>query len=150
MGANFAEANFYELEGKDVRITYQLTRSAQGEQIHYKGTLDGNERELTFKEKEGQIEVLESRMGKMLTVELNPEEVPLDVPLVTLTLLVPRVSIEGSQSSLETLAVLTTHAFQSLGFTGGPHQRYEVVPLKGDASTSSKPWVEENTTTIES
>jgi hypothetical protein len=133
METNFAEANVYELEGKNVRITYQRTKLTQGEQVHYKGALDGTKRDLTFKEVEGQIEVLESKIGKMLTVELNPEEVPLDVPLATLTLLVPQVSITGRRSSLETQAILTTHTFQGLGFTGGPHQLYEVVPLKGTA-----------------
>lgn len=133
MGANFAEANVYELKGKDVRITYQLTKLTQGQQVHYKGALDGTERDLIFKEVEGQIEVLESRIGKMLNVELNPEEFAADALLTTLTLLVPQVSITGRRSPLETLVVLTTHAFPRLGFPGGPHQSYKVVPLKGTA-----------------
>jgi|SRR5215208_6991398 len=133
MGANFAEANVYELEGKDVQITYQLTKLTQGEQVHYKGALDENERDLTFRVVEGQIEVLESGIGKMLTVELNPEDPPRDGLLITLTLRVPRVSIAGRRSSLETLVILTTHAFPRRGFPGGPHQLYKVVPLKGTA-----------------
>jgi hypothetical protein len=134
MGANFAEASFFRLKGKDVRITYQLTK--RGEQLHYEGDLDGERRDLTFRAAEGQIESLEGKIGKLLTVELNPEEAAADAPLVTLTLLLPVVSLEGSESSLETRAVVTTHDFPSLGFDGGPHQRYEIVRLNGTAHQS--------------
>lgn len=48
-----------------------------------------------------------------------------------LTLLLPQVSLEGPEDSLETQAVVTTHRFSGLGFAGGPHQRYEFV-AKGD------------------
>jgi hypothetical protein len=134
METNFAEANVYELEGKNVRITYQRTRMTEGEQVHYMGTLgDMVELDLTFKEVEGEIEVLESKIGKMLTVELNPEDPQVDGLLKTLTLLVPQVSLKDQRSSLETQVILTTHAFPRRGFPGGPHQLYEVVPLKGTA-----------------
>ncbi len=131
MGTELAEANYYRLEGTDVRITYQLAR--RGEQIRYEGTLDDDQRDVTFKAKEGQIESLEGRIGKILTVALNPEEAAADAPLVTLTLLVPQVSLESSERSVESQAVVTTHLFPRLGFSGGPHQSYEVVPLEGTA-----------------
>lgn len=131
MGANFAEANVFRLKGKGARVTYQLTR--RGEQILYEGNLDGEQRDLTFRADEGEIESLEGRIGKLLTVELNPEEAAADALLVTLTLLLPQVSLEGSEDSVETQAVVTTHRFPRLGFDGGPHQTYEVVRLKGTA-----------------
>jgi hypothetical protein len=59
MGANTAEANYYKLERKGVRITYQLTKSTQGEQVHYVRTrpwpayLSDVQRDLTFKGVEG-------------------------------------------------------------------------------------------------
>src|SRR3712207_5394090 len=132
MGTELAEANYYRLAGKDVRVTYQLTR--RGEQIRYEGTLDDDERDVTFKAAKGQIESLESKIGRLLTVELNSEEAAADAPLVTLTLLVPQVSLERLERSVETRAVVTTHNFPRLGFSGGPHQSYKVVPMEGTAS----------------
>ena len=64
---------------------------------------------------------------------MNREATFVDAALVTLTLLLPRVSLEGAECSLETPAVVTTHVFPGLGFTGGPHQLYKFVPLEGTA-----------------
>jgi hypothetical protein len=78
MGTEIAEANFYRLTGTDVRITYQLTR--RGERLRYEGTLDDDQRDVTFKVAEGEIESLESKISKILAVELNPEEAAADAP----------------------------------------------------------------------
>ncbi len=53
----------------------------------------------------------ESRIGRLLAVELNHDEFMADADLVTLTLLLPRINLEGNESSFETLAIQTTHLF---------------------------------------
>jgi hypothetical protein len=42
-------------------------------------------------------------------VELNHDEFIADADLVTLTLLLGRINLEGNESFLETLAIQTTH-----------------------------------------
>ena len=63
----------------------------------------------------------ESRIGRLLTVELNHDEFIADADLVTLTLLLPWINLEGNESSFETLAIQTTHltGFRP-GFAEGP------------------------------
>jgi hypothetical protein len=57
---------------------------------------------------EGQIEVLENGIGKMLTMELNPEEVPLDVPFRRLRRLVRSRWLSAAGSTLMSTAVRQT------------------------------------------
>jgi hypothetical protein len=47
---------------------------------------------------------------------------------------VPQVSLEKAEGSLETQAVVIAHHFPRLGFSGGLHKSYEIVPLQGIAS----------------
>jgi hypothetical protein len=71
----------------------------------------------------------------MLTVALNREEANADADLITLSLLLPRINLEGQREAFETLAIETTHLS---GFrprpVEGPQQFYEVLSLKGTAS----------------
>jgi hypothetical protein len=64
----------------------------------------------------------ESRIGRLLTVGLNYDEFIADADLVTLTLLLPRINLEGNESSFETLAIQTTQltGFRP-GFAAAPH-----------------------------
>lgn len=66
-------------------------------------------------------------------MELNHEEFIADADLITLTLLLPRINLEGD-NSFETLAISTTHltGFRP-DFAEGPQQLYEVLPLRGTA-----------------
>jgi hypothetical protein len=125
------EANLFQLRGSEgVRITYGILR-ARGEFLDYKD----RRRDLSFSGREGEIDSFESTIGRMLTVVLNREEANADADLITLTLLLPRINLEGQGEAFETLAIETTHL---TGFrpqpAGGPQQLYRVLPLEGTAS----------------
>ena len=128
----FPEANLFELRGgaEGVRITYGILRG-RGEFLDYQD----RQRTLSFSAREGEIDSLQSRIGKMLTVELNREEANADTDLITLSLLLPRINLEGQRDAFETLAIETTHLS---GFrprpAEGPQQLYKVLSLKGRAS----------------
>jgi hypothetical protein len=122
----FPEPNLFELKGKNVEITYGILR-ARGEFLDYRD----RQHELTFGGEE--IDSLDSRIGRMLTVTL--ETVP-DSHELTLTLLLPQINLEGQRDSFETLAVRTKHltSFGGPGLVNGPLQTYDVVRLRGTAS----------------
>lgn len=125
------EPNLFELRGSEgVRVTYGILR-ARGEFLDYKDS----ERDLSFSAREGEIGTLESQIGGMLTVALNRKEANADADLITLTLLLPRIDLEGRREEFETVAIETTHLS---GFrprpAGGPQQRYRVLSLEGTAS----------------
>jgi len=85
------EANHFQLRGSEgVRITYGILR-ARGEFLDYKD----RRRDLSFSGREGEIDSFESTIGRMLTVVLNREEANADADLITLTLLLPRINLEG-------------------------------------------------------
>ena len=124
------EPNLFQLRGRGVRISYGVLRS-RGEFLDYK---DGG-RELTFSGEAGEIDSLDTKIGRMLTVSLNPEEAAADADLITLTLLLPEINPKGQGSSFETVAIRTTHltGFRP-GRPEGPQKLYEALPLKGTAS----------------
>jgi hypothetical protein len=127
----FPEANLFELRGAEgVRITYGILR-ARGEFLDYRD----QQRTLSFSAREGEIDSFESTIGRMLTVALNREEANADANLITLTLLLPRINLEGTREAFETLAIETTHLS---GFrprpAEGPQMLYKVLSLKGTAS----------------
>jgi hypothetical protein len=129
----FPEANFFKLRGSEgVRITYGILR-ARGEFLDYRD----ERRDLSFSAREGEIDSFESAIGRMLTVALNRDEANADADLITLTLLLPRVNLEGPREDFETLAIETTHLS---GFrpqpAEGPQQLYRVLSLEGTASQS--------------
>lgn len=123
------EPNLFQLEGEDVQISYGVLR-ARREFLDYKDM----QRDVSFSGEEGEIESLESRIGKFLTVKLNRDEAIADADLITLTLLLPRISLRGQGTPFETLAIRTTHLS---GFrphpAEGPQQLYEALSLKGTA-----------------
>lgn len=123
------EPNFFRLEGEDVQITYGILR-ARREFLDYKD----KQRNLTFSGEKEEIDSLESKIGRLLTVELNHEEFIAGADLITLTLLLPRTNLEGDDNSFETLAIRTTHltGFRP-DFAEGPQQLYEVLTLRGTA-----------------
>jgi len=122
----FPEPNLFELEGKNVEITYGILR-ARGEFLDYRD----RQRELTFGAEE--IDSLESGIGRMHTVTLDADP---DSHTLTLTLLLPQINLEGRRDSFETLAIRTEH-LTSIGGTDlvkGPLQTYDVVRLRGTAT----------------
>lgn len=125
------QPNFFDLSGRGVKVAYGEIR-ARGEFLDYS---DG-ERTVSLSAREGgAIESRESSIGTMVTVDLNREEVPLDVPLITLTLLLPKFNLDGSSTIFETVAIRTTHL--DTGFRPGPVegglQSYEPLRLRGTA-----------------
>jgi hypothetical protein len=127
----FPEANLFQVRGREgVRITYGILR-ARGEFLDYRD----RERDLSFSAMKGEIDTFESTIGRMLTVALNRDEANADADLITLTLLLPRINLEGQREDFETLAIETTHLS---GFrprpAKGPQQFYRALSLEGTAS----------------
>jgi hypothetical protein len=122
----FPEPNLFELRGRNVEITYGILRG-RGEFLDY----HDRRRDVTFSGEE--IDSLETRIGKLITVTL--ETVP-DSHELTLTLLLPRINLEGQSDSFETPAIRTKH-LTSIGgpdLVEGPLQTYDTVQLRGTAS----------------
>jgi hypothetical protein len=116
--------NLFKLEGKGVWITYGILR-ARGEFFDYRD----EQRTLTFRADE--IDSLESKIGKLITVTL--EVVP-DSHTLTLTLLLPKIN--PPDTPLSTLAIRTKH-LTSIGgpdLVKGPLQTYDVLLLNGFAT----------------
>jgi hypothetical protein len=78
-----------------VRITYGILR-ARGEFLDYQD----KQRTLRYSAREGEIDSFESTIGKMLTVALNREEAAADANQITLSLLLPRINLEGTRGQL--------------------------------------------------
>lgn len=131
--SNGPEANLFKLEGKGVWITYGILR-ARREFLDYRD----EQRELTFSGEKGEIDSLESKIGKLITVRLEDS----DSHTLTLTLLLPKINLRRQESSaatpensFETLAIKTKH-LTSIGgpaLIQGPLQTYEVLLLQGVA-----------------
>ena len=83
-------------------MTYGILR-ARGEFLDYRD----RERDLSFSASKGEIDTFESTIGRMLTVALNRDEANADADLITLTLLLPRISLEDQGTAFETLAAAT-------------------------------------------
>lgn len=125
------EANLFQLRGREgVRITQGILR-ARGEFLDYQD----RERDLSFSARKGEIDTFESPIGRMLTVALNRDEANADADLITLTLILPRVNLEGQREDLETIAIETRHLS---GFrpqpARGQQQFYRALSLEGTAS----------------
>jgi hypothetical protein len=121
--------NLFKLEGKGVEITYGILR-LRNEFLDYRD----EKRKLTFSAAKGEIDSLESKIGKLITVTL--EVVP-DSHRLTLTLLLPKINPSGGQGDpFSTLALRTKH-FISIGgpdLVKGPLQTYNVLLLNGLAT----------------
>ena len=124
----FPEPNLFQLEGETVKITYGILRR-RGEFLEY----HDKQRDLTFSGAKCEIDSLESKIGKLITVTL--EVIP-DSHELTLTLLLPKINLEGQKSSFATSAIRTKH-LTSIGgpaLVKGPLQTYDVLSLRGIAS----------------
>jgi len=121
--------NNFVLKGQDMTITYETT-SISGQPLltgQYKG------KALNFMG--GNIRREETEIGQLVTVDLRYEP---DRATITLTLLIPRINLEGNESSspFKTEAIITEH----LTSIGGPDlvkgaiQIYRFESLEGMTS----------------
>lgn len=121
--------NKFVLKGQDIAITYETT-SFSGQPLlsgQYKGET------LNFMGKN--IRQSETEIGQLVTVTLRYEP---DRATITLTLLIPRINLEGNESSspFQTEAIITEH-LTSIGgpdLVKGPIQKYQFESLEGLAS----------------
>lgn len=125
------QPNFFDLGGDGVEVAYGVIR-ARGEFLDYSDA----ERSVSLSARNGDdIESRESRIGTMITVDLNREEVLADAALITLTLLIPRFKLDGSGTAFRTVAIRTTHLATGLRPEPpqGKLQSYEPLRLEGTA-----------------
>jgi hypothetical protein len=119
-------ANLYELSGHGTRVSYSsssisgrpiLTYEHQGKSQSFQGDA---------------LRVLETEIGSLVTVTL--EAVP-DLHVVTLSVLVPPVNVEGTEARVETESIRTTARTSIAGpsLVKGQVNIYETVKLHGSA-----------------
>jgi hypothetical protein len=119
--------NSFRLSGDDdVEVTYEETSITGGPQFTYR---DGS-REISRSGDEIRRE--ETSIGTLVTIEL--EAVP-DLKVVTLTLLIPIISLPNGDAKFETLAIETTAQtnIAGPGSISGPLQSYLTRTLRGSA-----------------
>jgi hypothetical protein len=130
---NIVEPNQFVLQGiehnhKDIHINYSTTSKTGKPIFNYKDskrahnfTGDG-------------IHTQKTEIGTMITVTL--ESVP-DLHVITLTLLMPAINIDGSARNFKTIAIRTTSKTTIAGesLVKGAVQSYEVIDLKGIANS---------------
>ena len=125
------EPNLFVLQGveqkyRDVNITYSTTGFIGQPILNYE---DSNGTRSFIGD---EIRTQETEIGTTVTVTL--EAVP-DLRVVTLTLLVPEINLDGSPREFETIAIRTTHktTIGGPGLIKGAVQSYEVIDLNGTA-----------------
>jgi hypothetical protein len=133
MLTNIVEPNQFVLQGighqhKDTHISYSTT-SVTGKPI------------FNYKDSKGAhnftgdgIRTQKTEIGMMVTVLL--EAVP-DFHVITLTLLVPTINLDGSARKFKTIAIQTTSKDTIAGesLVKGAVQSYEVMDLQGTANS---------------
>ena len=127
------EPNLFDLHGvgskhKNVHITYSTSSITGKPLFDYKDT-KGQQHNFTGAD----IRTIETEIDAMVTVTL--QIVP-EVHVVTLTLLVPDVKLEGAAKPIKAIAILTTNKkpFSGVPLIKGALQTYEVIELQGTAS----------------
>jgi hypothetical protein len=145
--ANLIPANLYELTGENTRIVY-ITDPPQ---LHYQGPGVHSGHDRIFSGTEAALR--QSEIGSRVEVTLEPRPFdPTMPPLdqrVTLSIFVPPFNLRetngGTESSFETLAILTIHPFDIGASIGGPAsvegavEFYRVLDLKGRARRIEHP-----------
>jgi hypothetical protein len=133
MVSNIVEPNQFVLQGighhhRDTHISYSTTSITGKPIFNYKDskgahnfTGDG-------------IRTQNTEIGMMVTVLL--EAVP-DFHVITLTLLVPTINLDGSARKFKTIAIQTTSKDTIAGesLVKGAVQSYEVIDLQGTANS---------------
>lgn len=113
---------------KNVHITYSTTSITGKPLLDYK---DSTGKQHNFSGAD--IRTLETEIDSMVTVTL---QILPDVHVVTLTLLLPDIKLEGPAKQFKTIAILTTNKkpFAGVPLIKGALQTYEVIELQGTAS----------------
>lgn len=119
------EPNLFELEGKDIQISYTPAGLIGQAQFNYQGA-DGPR---TYSGRS--ITTQESVLGTLITVNLSSA---VDTNFVNLTLLLPSINLAGkTEQSFRTLAIITRSAGSFLPVSGARLQYEAVLHLHGTA-----------------
>ncbi len=118
------EPNFFKLDGECIKITYSTTSSSGQPELTYEN------RKLTLTFHGGEIRQLDSEIGQQVTVTLK--QVP-DLRTETLTLILPEINLEGTETSFQTIVVIATRRTSIGGpdLVSGVLQTYHVKTLRG-------------------
>ena len=121
------QANYFQLEGGGVRISYSATSLDGTPQLIY---AEGGDEPRTF---QGAVDVQNSPLGDLVTVTLDQS---IDGTSHSFTLVVPRVNIDGDETEFETLGITTAYYSSLIGPDGVPGQTSscETVELRGSAT----------------
>ncbi|MEH1918278.1 hypothetical protein [Nostoc sp.] len=125
--------NLFELQDKDTQITYSASSFTGIPQLNYK------ERNISRNFSGEEIDTLETQIGKLLTVLIEPNA---DTgKSIYLTLLLPTINLPAKdrQNLIQTEAILTTQREVPFSpdrppFVEGQIQTYKTLLLKGTAS----------------
>ena len=101
------EPNLYELACDGISLTYWTSSIDGRAQLSFAR----GDRSWVFRDEE--IRAVSREIGRLITVTLEASP---DLETITLTLVLPQVNLEGSESQIKTVAVLTRH----LTSIGGP------------------------------
>ncbi len=129
MTEEIVEPNDFDLHNKDVQLHYSMESFIGGPQLTYKT------QKLDRQFKGEEISVLETEIGKLVTVLVEPDS---DTGKeVRLTLLLPTINLPSSlQNPIETQAILTTQRTVQRGglpILEGQLQSYHTLSLTGTA-----------------
>ena len=129
MTEQIVEPNDFDLHNKDVQLHYSMESFIGGPQLTYKT------QKLDRQFKGEEISVVETEMGKLVTVLVEPDS---DTGKeVRLTLLLPTINLPSSlQNPIETQATLTTQRTVVRGgspILEGQLQTYHTLSLTGTA-----------------
>ncbi|MEH2280527.1 MAG: hypothetical protein V7K90_04155 [Nostoc sp.] len=125
--ASEAVPNLYQLQGKNVSITYSTT-SFTGKPLF---TYKDKQQTLNFTGNED-IRSVETEIGTLVTVTIRKT---VDTGNTSFTLLLPRINLGNSNSApLETKGITTTNRFSAIPkFNQGQRQTYTTIHLTGTA-----------------
>ncbi|MEH1965421.1 hypothetical protein [Nostoc sp.] len=125
--ASKAVPNLYQLQGKNVSITYSTTSFGGKPLLTYKN----KQQVLSFQGNE-QIRSVETEIGTLVTVTI-PKTV--DTVNTSFTLVLPRINLRKSNSApVETKGITTTNYFSvNPKFNQGQRQTYTIINLTGTA-----------------
>jgi hypothetical protein len=130
MTEQIVEPNSFELYSKDTQITYSITSFIGEPQLTYK--TQKVDRQFEGKE----IRMLETEIGKLVTVTVEWPHPDVRDNVVTLTLLLPIVNLPSSLESPIRAEVVLTTKLQKGNINlpmEGQLQTYEILSLTGTA-----------------
>jgi len=131
MTEQILEPNSFELHFQDTQITYSTTSFIGEPQLYYK--TQKIEKQFTGEE----ISVLETEIGKLITVMIERTHPDIRGNVVKLTLLLPIVNLPASlENPIQTEAILTTELVKGRTINRpleGQIQTYKILSLTGTA-----------------